>query len=405
MRKSRTFEYLVRYVLFLKWRMGVKINTLGKGTKVDGDDIYWVNPNEIKYTSRKEFDIYKDRGKVVGGNWDALDKKFDELDVYEAFKKVLIEKKNWENTKFYHRVLGEINNGEKKWGCATKSEFSNRLKDIESLYENIKKEGYKLKKELIPIHPDEEEDEITVNIGRYGDLLFNNGRHRLSIAKLLNINKIPVKITVRHQKWIDFKKEILNYTERHQGRLYQSLTHIDLQDMPSQYGDDRFNLIWENTNIKKGKLLDIGAHWGYFCHKFEEKGFDCYAVESSKEHLYFMKRLKRAENRNFKIIPQSMFDFYNKTNEKFDIVLALNIFHHFIKDKDNYYRLINFLNKLKTEEIFFQPHFSGEPQMRGAFKNFNPEGFVAFILKNSYLNKKQFIGKSEDGRLLYRLHK
>ncbi len=43
-------------------------------------------------------------------------------------------------------------------------------------------------------------DEITVNIGRDGDLLFNNGAHRLSIVKILDIEKIPIRIVVIHPK-------------------------------------------------------------------------------------------------------------------------------------------------------------------------------------------------------------
>jgi len=38
---------------------------------------------------------------------------------------------------------------------------------------------------------------------------------------------------------------------------------------------------------------------GYFCHKFEEEKFDCYAVENDRENLHFLKILKRAENRGF----------------------------------------------------------------------------------------------------------
>ena len=42
-------------------------------------------------------------------------------------------------------------------------------------------------------------DDISVNLGRNGEILFNNrGHHRLSIAKILGINTVPVQVVVVH---------------------------------------------------------------------------------------------------------------------------------------------------------------------------------------------------------------
>ncbi len=395
-----------QFIKLIKLKIKMLMSSFSPDIQIGTEDIYWIDPAKIKYIyeSDKCLDIWLDKGKVIGGNWDALS-RFEESDVYKALRNVLINKDKWENTSFYRRVLNQILNGEEKWGCRNELEFRERLKDIEFLFEYIKKHGYKSKK-LLEVNSKQKEDEVTVNIGRYGDLLLNNGRHRLSIAKLLNIKKIPIKITAKHQKWVDFKNQILNYAEKMGGVVYQPLTHVDLQSIPSQYKDDRFDFIKKNTTSKKGTLLDIGTHWGYFCHKFEEEGYDCYAVENDIESLYFLGKLKRAEDRRFKIISKSIFDSYDEIPKKFDVVLALNIFHHFIKHEDDYHKLVNLLNKLEMEEMFFQSHRTDEPQMKGAFKNFTPEEFVYFILQNSCLKKMECIGKTDqDGRFLYRLYK
>jgi len=402
--KYYIFNRLIIILSSLLWRWNLEINKFRKTKKIiTKDNLYWVSPKKIEYGCLKEFDIYKYKNKIIDGNWDLLVQKIEEMDVYKAIKEVLVCGEVWQNTKFYQRVLQEISNGASKWGCRNENELRQRTKYIESLYKTIQKNGY-MPKAKMSYNKKCKEDEITVNIDRNGNLLFNNGRHRLSIAKILNIDKVPIKITVRHKKWTDFKKEISAYAEKNAGKVYQTLMHIDLKDIPSHYGHERFYLIKKNILSQKGKLLDIGAQWGYYCHQFEKIGFDCYAIENNPKQLYFLKKLKKAGNKKFKIIPKSIFKSYNKLNKNFDVVLSLNIFHHFIKHKKSYYQLIQLLNHLKMKEMFFQAHKPNEPQMKNAFKNFSPENFASFILKNSCLKQKKCIGQTKDGRYIYHLY-
>lgn len=45
-------------------------------------------------------------------------------------------------------------------------------------------------------------NEITVDIGRNGELLYAGfGIHRLSIAKILGIEKVPVIVGMRHARY------------------------------------------------------------------------------------------------------------------------------------------------------------------------------------------------------------
>jgi hypothetical protein len=149
--------------------------------------------------------------------------------------------------------------------------------------------------------------------------------------------------------------------------------------------------------------LDIGTHWGYFCHRFEEEGYKCFAVEQDGEHLYFMRKLRRAENREFAIISESILSFGEKTLLQYDVVLALAIFHHFLKEGRSFEKLKMLLGNLNANEMFFEPHLPSDPQMAGAFVNFAPEQFVQFILENSRLTEYKLIGRCEGGRPLYKL--
>ncbi|MEE4359572.1 MAG: hypothetical protein V2I97_24070 [Desulfococcaceae bacterium] len=348
-----------------------------------------------------------DRGKILSGNWDKQRTLFINLPVYQAFTEHFIYHKKWDTTFFYTQISEEIRKGEMPWGCRSVKDFNERLNYINWLYKDIQKNGYKTQCELLSDRGEPVSfriiDEITVRIGRNGEILFEDGRHRLSIAKLVNTDKIPVKITVRHRQWFQFRKEILAYAAQHGGRVYHPLPHMDLSDIPSVHGEKRYNIIKPHIARMKGKLLDIGAHWGYFCHKFEEMNFQCCAVEHDVTNLYFLYRLKKAQSRNFKVIANSIFNC--ECNTHFDVVLALNIFHHFLKIKELYNQLTDFLRHLSADYLFFQPHLPDDPQMINAYKNYNCEAFVNYILKYSAMDKAKLIGTAEDGRPVYLIYK
>ena len=407
-RIQKVLLYLINYIRILKYQHNSKKILEDNNNIYDIDKIFWINPKKIQYISLKEFDIFNYKGRIIGGDWDLLDRPFDELDVYVAFKERFIEGKKWETTLFYQRIIHEIENGKYAWDCKNNIDFDKRLKKIELLYENIKTNGYKSQQELFSDNPNpiKLEDEIAVNIGRHGDLLFNNGAHRLAIAKLLNLPQIQIKITVRHPKWVEIRKGILLYAkDQPTGKIYHPITHIDLQDVPSfhEMETSRFNIIKKNLTSTKGCLLDIGAHWGYFCHRFEEFGFNCYAVENNYVNIYFLEKLRRADNKTFTIIPKSIFDFQEISNIDFDVVLALNVFHHFLKTKESYFKLIEMLHNLRVKEMFFEPHNPKEFNNIIVYRNYYEEEFVQFILQNSKLKKAQQIGTAQDGRKIFKL--
>ena len=403
----RFIRYHLVYGVFYYFRgiLGLRGRDINKINK-----IYWIDPQKIEYYGNRCFDPFKERGKVLDGDWDLKLEKFNDLKIYKAFEERFKSNKPWQETDFYSYILERINKGEILWRCKNKELFEKRLKKLDNLYYRIKNEGYKLNREIkskdkLDDDPRREIDEVTVNIDRDGHYLFNDGAHRLSIAKLLRISQIPVIVVARHKKWVDFKKKLIFHANQQRGKLYQSAIHPDLQDIPFVYGNLRFDLIKKNLSIFKGKVLDIGANLGYFCHKFEDLGFDCYAVEINPQELYFLDKLKKAGNKKFKIISESIFEYKRTQELKFDVILALNIFHHFLKRKSTYEDLINFLKRIQTKELFFEAHKFEEKQMKGAYRNYRPKDFANFILKHSSLNKIKFIGITEGGRRLYKLYK
>lgn len=187
-------------------------------------------------------------------------------------------------------------------------------------------------------------------------------------------------------------------------KAYQFVDKPEFRGITFQrQGDDRFEIIKKNLSIFPGKVLDIGASLGYFCHKFEDEGFDCYASEADRMLCYFMEKLRKIEGKRFKIVTQSIFDYQRKKDLAFDVVLALSVFHNFLARKESYFDLIKLLKRLKAKELFFETYVPNPASPSGYYKDLTPEQFVDFIIASSSFKKAEFLGRSKNGRPIYKL--
>lgn len=372
--------------------------------------IYSIDPKKIQYLSKIRDNKWYYYSRILGGHWDQSNKSLKDIELFQAIKQRFQEGKEWEDTEYYQRGLNTINKGKKTWRYNTKEKWDQRIKETESLYYEIKKNGYKFNTEIPSSKRGSAKfdirtklEEISVDIGRDGQILSVHGKHRLIIAKLLDIPNVPIIIIKRHKKWMDFRQNLIFYFRNYQS-IKQSpvLTHPDLQNIPFKRGDIPYEIIRENISISKGTLLDIGAKIGFFCHKLEDEGFICYALEENQTFFYLLKKLKKVENRGFHIISKSLFE-YNKNQElHFDIVLALNGFHKYLETKEKYYDLINFLKRLRSKELILGTWNAKKLRKEDLYKNFNLDQFINFIFENSCLNKVKYIGKTKNGRSLFK---
>ena len=394
------------------WAIGCKFTLKLKSFKqsIDLEKVYWVNPKKIKYSfiqGSSCFSLYPIyTGKLFIKDWDLTQNlmKFEERMSYKAYYQHFIEGKEWQETEFYQVILNQMRVGMFRWGCSSEDEFMKRCKELNKLYEDIKKNGFKTQKMLgkgrILKHKGirELEDEIQVVINRNGNLIFYDGQNRLAIAKILDLDKIPFKVIHRHEKWIEFRKKLFHYVKKEMnGRVLEPLLHPDFSDIPSVWGNERFEIIKQNLTINSGHLLDIGAHWGYFCHEFEEIGFNCTAIEDSPKNFYFLGKLKRAGNMNFKVINQPIYDF--KDNLHFDIVLILNLPHYLFEKKERHDRFVKLLRKIKTSEIYLQIDPPLEIKEGSIHRNFIREDIINSVIKNANLKNVDCIGEIKGSKI------
>ena len=246
-----------------------------------------------------------------------------------------------------------------------------------------------------------EGDSLPVRIARDGAVSVEGQSDRDAIATLLSASRVPIRVTARHPEWVQFRDDILWYAVDHLDRVYQPLLHPDLQSIPSRYGHHRYELVRSNLPNAGGTLLDIGAHWGYFCQQFSRDGFDCTAVESDEKAAYFLEKLRVAGGQRIAVVNQSILDYRDR--REFDVVLAFNIFHHFLKTEASYEKLKALLGRLKVGVMILQTYQVDSAQMAGAFREYDPDSFASWVAARSGLRQVTRLGETEDGRPVYRL--
>ena len=264
-------KLVLKKIEFFIWRLKTKLRYILNHTQGDMDHILWINPDHIKKVGIGwgNYNRLDEMGKVKSGDWDLNTMPFENFDIYQSLKQRLLYNKKWEDLPYYKSNYEKILNGETPWGMSSIFDLNKRLINLEKLYFNIKKNGYHSQRQIETLNGFKKVfDEITVRISRNGELLFENGRHRLTIAKILGLSKIPVIVTWRHEKWNNFSIILKNKFKIKNYDLFDN--HPEFTNILKK--DQRYDLIKYNLNVKEGTLLDLGARIGYFSHKFEMMG-------------------------------------------------------------------------------------------------------------------------------------
>ena len=189
--------------------------------------------------------------------------------------------------------------------------------------------------------------------------------------------------------------------EQRGGSAYQPYLHPDLATVPSDQGHERFPALLDALPVASGTLVDLGANAGYFSHRFEAAGFDCVAVERSEKEAYFLVALRDALERDFTVLKGSLTEV--PLPPRVDVVLALNIFHHFLKAEASFRQLEDFLRRLDAQYMLFQPHLADDPQMHAAPYNMEPDQFVTWVRRTGGFDTATRLGEARDRRPIYLL--
>jgi hypothetical protein len=176
-----------------------------------------VDPNNITYETEGPC---RHRGWIVDGGWDTECRRIAESELYTCFERRFVDGETWEESGYIDFARDELKSGGNAWGLTSEEQIRDRCERLDSVWRSIKSEGYKSQTELLEENPEATYDqnvdsvhpelnEIGVDIGRDGDVLWNRvGHHRLIMATLLDIESVPVFVHRRHKQWQQTRDEV-----------------------------------------------------------------------------------------------------------------------------------------------------------------------------------------------------
>jgi hypothetical protein len=243
----------------------VRRNQRGVDAAADPRELRYVDPVGIKRKSPFETRFcFRKFGDVRGGDWDVnsrlLVEYFDYI--WEAMEARYVEGRAWGDISLVQEVLA----GNETWRFASGEDVWSWVEKLDAVYESIRQDGYRSVREILGVSWEEaaepthdsllgrfrpvanesefffDTDEVTifdwladiqVDIGRDGEILQHNGRHRLWFAQHLDIDEIPVVVVVRHEEWQELRDEIANATSEADlsDRARRHLDHPDMVDV------------------------------------------------------------------------------------------------------------------------------------------------------------------------------
>jgi hypothetical protein len=148
---------------------------------------------------------------VVGGDWDLQFKPFA---IRPTVIDLFVDGRAPEETVEYRRMRDWVTKGEFGWtrGCRTTADVDWYFAEMTALFDTIRTDGYRTQRELGL----DGADEIRVCIDREGrPCVFGGGTHRLSIALLLDLPRVPVIVKRVHAGWVQRCRDEYGATDAH----------------------------------------------------------------------------------------------------------------------------------------------------------------------------------------------
>lgn len=183
-------------------------------------------------------------GRVQGGRWDLPENRgaLAETTTYRTLVQRFEEGCAWEETALYERAESQFASGESVRGYDSLDAFrENRLRYLDDLFERMETEGYRPNAAAGHDNPGAAgnpfEDayvhhlEPLIAIGREGEIIWAEGYHRLTMAAIIGIERIPVQVLCRHAGWQRTRDRVYEAGNTLPADLAEYRDHPDLVDL------------------------------------------------------------------------------------------------------------------------------------------------------------------------------
>lgn len=186
-------------------------------------------------------------GRIAGGEWDRAENchPLTETTTYKGLTQRFEAGYDWEETAIYRRAEERIATDGSARGYESIEAFRNeRCAYLDDLFERIEQGGYRPNHRGTHDNPAADENpfedayvhhlEPLVVVGRSGEIHWTEGYHRLFIARILDVDEIPVQVLCRHENWQRIRDEIHGSPTAELPAAYrEDADHPDLRDVRS----------------------------------------------------------------------------------------------------------------------------------------------------------------------------
>jgi hypothetical protein len=166
---------------------------------------------------------------ILDGDWDIvcrepIDSYMDGYPFSRSIYEMFVEGRHFTETTQHAQMVEMLESGKTPKGFTSLTEVHASFEDVVRAYGAIQAEGYRSQADLGTGMP---YNEINVYVDRNGELhkQQGEGHHRLAIARLLQVEHVPVYIRGVHKQWV------YNCHRRAGGDVISALRHWVLQEL------------------------------------------------------------------------------------------------------------------------------------------------------------------------------
>lgn|GEM_PF-2294112 len=238
---------------------------------------------------------------VEGGDWDLCPSDVDTDEEFRALQAVLGDGLAWEQTDWYRRVRSELDAGRPWFRLTTVEQLDRHCRRHEVVWQSMRQHGFLTQDRLRAIgNPGGQPrsySEIVVSITREGGFQFADGRHRLCMARLLDLPTIPVQVACRHERWMERRRLIAAAVDGRGGAAPEPLGHPDLDNI---LADERRGRLVDAVSPALDALerppetaLDLDPAWGLRARSLAARGLQVTVHTGSDEDAGVLAALSR----------------------------------------------------------------------------------------------------------------
>jgi len=172
-------------------------------THHDPHRILWVDPNAVVATTATRIDE-SHRGRILDGDWDLDAVPLRDLTVWRGLEQRLREGRDWADTDLAADLGAELASGRSRVEAPNAGSRQHarspaarleRQQRLDALATSLRSDGWLAHHDVGATFL----REMAVAIGRDGRLIRNSGGlHRLVMAQLLGLQRIPCRVLVEH---------------------------------------------------------------------------------------------------------------------------------------------------------------------------------------------------------------